>query len=188
MPDRVDVLWHCAALHSAEHAVVERSASGWRLSGSAALPVAGLPGHIDYALATNALWSVESADVTIWARATRIAHHFEHDDGTWHIDGRHRADLDGCRDLDLGWTPLTNTIPIRRLDLDVGASVEILAAWLRFPELDVVPNPQRYARTAVDRWRYHSGPFDFELAVDSNGIVVQYGDDLWQAVTVAVTA
>ena len=38
------------------------------------------------------------------------------------------AHLDGCPDVDFGWTPATNTVPIRRLGLEVGETASITAA------------------------------------------------------------
>jgi hypothetical protein len=69
-------------------------------------------------------------------------------------------------DLDLGSTPATNTIPIRRLALEIGETTDITVAWVRFPELDVVASEQRYTRLATDRWRYQSGDYDFGLRTD----------------------
>jgi uncharacterized protein len=100
----------------------------------------------------------------------------------WELDGLPAPDLENCEDIDLGWTPATNTIPIRRLELEVGETASITAAWVRFPELDVVANEQQYTRLADDRWRYRSGDFDFELITDpGSGLVLEYGDDLWRA-------
>ena len=91
--------------------------------------------------------------------------------------------LDGCHDVDLGWTPATNTVPIRRLGLEVGETASITAAWVRFPELDVVASEQRYTRLGNDRWQYRSGDYDYELVTDeTTGLVLSYGDDLWRAV------
>src|SRR5579864_1324841 len=57
------------------------------------------------------------------------------------------------------------------------------AAWIRFPELDVVASAQRYTRLADNRWRYQSGQYDFDLTTDvASGLVLAYGDDLWRAV------
>jgi len=38
---------------------------------------------------------------------------------------RERTDLAGCSDVDLGWTPATNILPIRRTGLVVGGSTTI---------------------------------------------------------------
>ena len=53
-----------------------------------------------------------------------------------------------CVDVDLSFTPATNTLPIRRLGLDIGEEAEIHVAWLVWPELTVQPVLQRYTRLA----------------------------------------
>src|SRR5262249_58793699 len=96
------------------------------------------------------------------------------------VDGSMTPALDGCVDVDFGWTPATNTLPIRRLGLGVGAAATIRAAWVRFPELDLLALDQTYTRLADDRWRYASGTFEAELVVDpATGVVRRYGDDIW---------
>ena len=103
--------------------------------------------------------------------------------GRWRADGDPVPALDGCTDVDLGWTPATNTLPIRRLDLAVGDEVTISVALLRFPDLTLVRSDQTYARLAPDRWRYRSGAYDFELTTDpATGIVMRYGHELWRVV------
>ena len=54
--------------------------------------------------------------------------------GAWTVDGAATRELRGCTDVDLGCSPSTNTLPIRRLRLGIGASQTIQAAWIRFPE------------------------------------------------------
>ncbi len=93
-----------------------------------------------------------------------------------------RDDLAGCIDVDLGITPSTNTLPIRRLNLQVGESADVTAAWVRFPELTVEPLAQRYTRLDERRYRYESTTgFSAELEVDELGLVVRYGD-IWERV------
>lgn len=84
-------------------------------------------------------------------------------------------------DCDLGLCPLTNTMPIRRLDL-LGANVEetiMTMAWVDMPSLQVIPSRQRYSsRTEGSRRvvRYESETRDFrsDLEVDDLGLVVRY--------------
>jgi Putative glycolipid-binding len=38
-----------------------------------------------------------------------------------------------CVDVDLGFTPATNTLPIRRLGLEVGEAAGLAVAWLNGP-------------------------------------------------------
>lgn len=99
------------------------------------------------------------------------------------VDKHERPDLAGCIDIDLSITPATNTLPIRRLGLAVGASAEVTAAWVRFPALIVAPLRQRYTRLAPDRYRYESleSGFTTELTVDDQGLIAHYpgGWTLW---------
>src|ERR1051325_8477464 len=62
--------------------------------------------------------------------------------GNWRVNGVAERALKGCTDVDLGCSPSTNTLPIRRLRLGIGKSQTIKAAWVRFPELDVVKADQ----------------------------------------------
>jgi hypothetical protein len=39
---------------------------------------------------------------------------------------------EGCLDIDLGFSPSTNLLPIRRLTLAVGEAATVRAAWLPF--------------------------------------------------------
>lgn len=77
---------------------------------------------------------------------------------TWRVDGVVDRTLRGCTDVDLCCSPSTNTLPIRRLRLAVGASKTIKAAWVRFPGLSVVSASQTYARIDEVSYRYSSGP------------------------------
>ena len=83
--------------------------------------------------------------------------------------------------MDLGFSPSTNTLPIRRLRLELGESAKVAAVWLRWPELIVERLDQTYERLAPDRYRYLSGRFSAELRVDDHGLVLQYGK-YWRAI------
>jgi len=62
------------------------------------------------------------------------------------VDGTPVPALKGCSDVDLGCSPSTNTLPIRRLHLGIGAAHTIQAAWVHFPDLTVQKAAQTYAR------------------------------------------
>jgi uncharacterized protein len=104
--------------------------------------------------------------------------------GSWTIDGAAARALKGCTDIDLGCSPSTNTLPIRRLRLGLGASETIQAAWVRFPELTVVKARQTYTRLDEFTYRYASGDFEAELTVDDDGLVAQYA--VWRRTAYAV--
>jgi hypothetical protein len=178
------ILWHCAGLASSEYASLSHRDNGHDLEGLTVMPLKDRPCHIEYAVALDSTWSPVVVTTTITTPKQIRTRHLERDaNGRWRLDGQPAAHLDGCTDIDLGWTPATNTVPIRRLDLPVGDTETISAVWIRFPELDVVVSPQRYTRLADDCWRYQSGEYDFDLITDvASGLVLAYGDDLWRAV------
>ncbi len=104
--------------------------------------------------------------------------------GNWSVDGAVVRALKGCTDVDLGCSPSTNTLPIRRLRLGVGASHKIQAAWVRFPELSVVKAAQTYTRLDEFTYRYASGTFEADLTVDDDGLVTAYAE--WRRTGVAM--
>jgi hypothetical protein len=103
-------------------------------------------------------------------------------DGRWTRDGLPMPELGGVLDPDLTVTPFTNTLPIRRLRLSTGQSAEITTAFIDFPALTVVSNPQRYTCLQEGRrYLYEPRASDFkrELEIDRDGLVVDY-PDFWQ--------
>ncbi len=83
--------------------------------------------------------------------------------------------------MDLEWTPATNTLPIRRLGLEIGGSAGIAAAWIRTQDFSIERLDQIYERLELARWRYRSGDFSADLTVDSEGLVLEY-EGFWRAV------
>jgi uncharacterized protein len=95
--------------------------------------------------------------------------------GVWRNSGQEVAAVRGCDDVDLALTPTTNSLPIRRLNLQVGKSESIIAAWIRFPELTVQRLSQRYTRLSSNLYRYESNTgFSAEIVVDDLGLVMTY--------------
>jgi hypothetical protein len=97
--------------------------------------------------------------------------------GVWRSSGEELPTLHRCIDIDLAVTPATNTLPIRRLHLEVGQSAEVTAAWLKFPDLTLELLPQRYTRIDSHRYGYQSATgFSAELLVDDLGLITSYPD------------
>lgn len=97
--------------------------------------------------------------------------------GMWRNDsGVPLPELAGAIDVDIPVTPFTNTLPIRRLGLTVGASADIIVAYVGFPDLAVTAEPQRYTRLDERRYRFESlaGDFVRDIDVDEHGLVVTY--------------
>jgi hypothetical protein len=85
--------------------------------------------------------------------------------------------LDDALDLDLYASPLTNTLPLRRLSLlgaAAGTERTIVAAWVLLPSLAVVASQQRYTVLGSQTVQYASGAFVADLALDPDGYVTHY--------------
>jgi uncharacterized protein len=100
--------------------------------------------------------------------------------GRWLRDGAVVIDSADALDVDLGFSPSTNTLPIRRLGLAVGESRQIGVAWILFPSFEIEYGVQTYDRLAERRWRYRSTGFEAELTVDEEGLVESYAE--WEAI------
>jgi len=95
--------------------------------------------------------------------------------GSWLHGGRPDPALEGCTDVDLAGNPFTNAFVTRRLAPDVGADLEVRAAFIETPALSVRPLVQRYQRLAADRWSYADDEYGrFEFGVDADGVAVDY--------------
>jgi hypothetical protein len=91
--------------------------------------------------------------------------------------GEHLAHLDGCIDIDIWPTPLTNSFPIWRSHLQIGQRQEYRMAWVSAPDLEVVAKPQAYTRLAERLYLFESldgTGFKATLPVDPLGFVTDY--------------
>jgi uncharacterized protein len=174
------VLWHTEE-GGADRCTLDAGTAGFRLHGIALLVDGGAPVEARYAVDGDGFWRTRRADIVV-AWPDRLVELLLEADGAggWTLDGRRLAAVEGCIDVDLGFTPATNTLPLRRIELEVGEAAEVECAWLRFPELSVERSLQRYERVAFDRYRFSSGSFSAELDVDRNGLVLDYSG-LWRA-------
>ncbi len=100
--------------------------------------------------------------------------------GRWTVDGVPRPDLEGCVDVDLESSAVTNTLPVHRIPFALGAPVQVPAAFVRADDLEVERIHQTYELLDVTpdglRFSYASVTFEFEceLTFDAAGLVLEY--------------
>lgn len=192
------LVWRRLDTAGAEHAVVDDS-RGLHARGTivAAAPV---PYTLRYEIRTDEAWTSVSLAATAegdgWQRTVNLQRAV----GQWRVTAGEQGDLDRALtaagrarlllpgaedpdtlapalDVDLGFSPLTNTLPIRRLGLlgaPSGTATTITAAWILVPSLTVVAAQQSYAVRAAGTIRYSSGTFAADLTVDADGYVRDY--------------
>ena len=161
--------------------------SGWRLDGRVVVVVNAQPLQVSYRIECDAGWNTRSVNVlTRSGTMVGTVQLTVDDEQRWWSGEDELRTLRGCVDVDLGITPSTNSLPIRRLGLGVGDAGELVAAWIRFPEMEIEPLAQVYTRLGERLYRYESGggSFTADLEVDDLGLVVSY-EGGWARVAVA---
>ena len=157
------------------------SADGYRIEGHTAAVEDGQAWAVEYAITLDRHWLTRSAQVSGRSATGRHAVRLDADGaGAWTVDCAPAPELDGCLDVDLEASSLTNAFPVHRLGLEVGQEADAPAAYVRALDLSVERLEQRYARRTDDgdRQRYHytSPAFGFEadLVYDEAGLVIDY--------------
>lgn len=165
------VLWRRLDRPGHEYAMLERLEESWLLTGSALFAHDHDSCSLSYRVVCERNWTTRSADVSGWAGMKRI---------DVHVDGT--GDVAGSVDIDLNFSPSTNLLPIRRLNLAIGESARVRAAWLRFPSFYLEPLEQTYTRLAERTYRYESagGQFVADIEVNDGGLPLRYGE-IWAA-------
>ena len=165
-----------------EELELRRIEEGFQLVGRIAGEEDGEPLLVQYLIECDEAWRSRFAGVTQVIGATRRTLRLIRTDfGDWLVDSEPVPQLAGCEDIDLSITPSTNFLPIRRLQLPLGRSATVTAAWVKFPELVVAPLEQSYSRAGPRRYRYRSlgSGFAVELYTDADGFPLDYGST-WQ--------
>jgi uncharacterized protein len=177
-------LWRRSDGTGLERFELFREEASWILRGTILAMDDHGPAEACYEIVCDAEWRTEHADISLRDSTGERNLKLRAGRGRWEVDGREEEALRGCIDLDLGWSPSTNTLPIRRLKLPVGrSSGPLQMAWVRFPELQLEPLPQEYLRKTDRIYRYTSRgeAFAADLEVDDEGLVVEY-QGVWQRV------
>lgn len=163
-----------------EHVTLTPSAGaepGIRAEGVVIGDRGGRPYGVTYRIDCTADWTVlaltlaTTDGITLMLKADGL--------GRWQDgDGAALPAFDGCIDIDLAGSPLTNTLPIRRLGLRPGDGTRRLD-MVYIPFDDFVPLRDRQLYTCLEAgrlYRYESDDRSFtaELPVDEDGLVTDY--------------
>ena len=156
--------------------------NGWRIAGFTVFVHEEEPWVLTYAISCDWAWRTQSAEVKGWGGERTIETEITREpSGVWRLNGEEREAVAGCIDIDLNFSPSTNVLPVRRLNLAVGETAAVRAAWLRFPSFELEPLEQSYTRLEENLYRYESagGRFVATVGVDEMGMVTDYGE-IWK--------
>lgn len=172
---------HRDAREGFEVASFEPASRGYLISGTTTAVEDGQAWTVSYTIRVDKAWRTRSARITgqseRGARRTRL----DADGlGHWRVDGVPAGHLDGCLDVDLESSAVTNTLPVHRTGLEPGARASVPAAYVRALDLDVQRLEQEYVRAEDEgrhqRYDYTAPVFDFaaQLVYDESGLVLNY--------------
>ena len=177
-------LWRWLQHTGLERFEFSRAHDEWSFRGAILVLMDHDPVEARYELACDHSFLTRRALISVRDSGGERSLEISGEDGHWYENGRENPSVRGALDIDLGWSPSTNTLPIRRLGLQTGqSSGEFIAAWVRFPGLTLEPLPQQYVRISERLYRYSSrgGAFTAQLQVDDHELVLEY-EGLWQQV------
>lgn len=154
---------------------------GWRIEGCTTAIENRETWTVDYTIRVDQAWATREARISgrsaFGSRATVL----ETDGhGHWLIDGHAEPHLDGCLDVDLESSAMTNALPVHRMGLPIGDEASCPAAYIRALDLTVERLEQTYLRipdiSSRQRYEYAAPAFQFaaRLVYDESGLVLEY--------------
>ena len=154
-----------------------RLPGGWKLRGMAVFVESGQPCNFAYEVLADSQWQTKSARLAGFRGKREIDMRIRRTkDGNWRVGTEIQHAVAGCLDIDLGFTPATNLLAVRRLNLVIGEQAEVPAAWLALPGLKLKVLPQTYLRSTKLEYEYEAPSVGYKgrLRVSKLGFVEQY--------------
>ncbi len=182
LPPPVTACWlHREARSGFEVAYFRSQEGGWAVDGTTAAVEDTQTWIVTYSIRLDAGWATRSARIIARTAAGLRETLLEVDHtGRWLVDGDPAPHLDGCRDVDLESSAMTNALPVHRLGLAAARQADAPAAYVRALDLSVDRLEQTYRRIADEgarqRYEYAAPAFDFTscLVYDESGLVLDY--------------
>jgi uncharacterized protein len=172
---------HCDAREGFEVAFFRPDADGHAIEGHTSAVEDGHAWAVGYSLRLDRAWVTRRAEITGHSPAGRRRLVIERRArGPWLVNGVAMPALDGCLDVDLEASAVTNALPVHRLGLAVGEAAQAPAVYVRALDLAVERLEQRYARRSDEdggqRYDYAAPRFGFRcvLPYDRAGLVLDY--------------
>ena len=174
--------WRRLDLPGHEASRLQRTDAGWRLEGMAVFRHEAGPASLAYAVDCAADWQAMAGQVHGMLGERRIDYAVVRRDGVWALNGAVVPGLDHLVDLDIGFTPATNLLPLRRVPIADGETAELPAAWLDIDAGTLTELAQTYQRRGAHAYWYEAPRFGYQALLEfaPDGFVRRY-PNLWEA-------
>lgn len=186
---QTNILWAGREYYSLENCLITTTGHGATIQST----IVGKYEHtiylLEYKILTNAAWETLFVDIKS-RHSDQVMHHQYESDGKghWTSNGRALEYLQGCIDIDISLTPLTNTLPIKRLSFEKETPQRILVLYFDILEQQVKPVQQQYTQLSYYQYLYENVEDDFNanIELDENGFVLDYPGQFERAEAVEV--
>ena len=148
------------------HITIHSEITGW---------AEGKPVSVEYYIKLNSNWNVTEFDVKAQTGLAVKHYAMKYEKGAWLDNGSRKNKFDNCRFIDITLTPLTNSLPINNLPLNVGGTSEIEVVYIDVLERDIRVDKQWYTKLGEQKYRFkNSFGFTADIDVDNQGFVTAY--------------
>lgn len=176
------ILWRRLDTPGHDACRLEETDTGWRLDGAAVFRHDDVPARLTYRVACDRAWRSHAGWIRGWLGGHSVDFSIARTpEGVWTLNGGVVSGLDSCVDLDLGFTPATNLLQLRRLGLADGQAADAPVAWLDAEAGTLQLLAQRYERRQEATYWYEAPRFNYAdvLEVTPIGFIRRY-PGLWE--------
>lgn len=173
------VLWQAAEGIGLEHVLLTEDSKGIHVQSSVIGVEENSPYCLQYQIHCDGRYQVRSMEAHVIGGASLSL--WTDGQGHW-FDAQKQpiTSIFGCIDVDITATPFTNTLPIRRVEWEVGQQQQFLMAYILVPTLEIYADQQHYTclvrrdSGSIFLFESMSTGFTAQIVVDADGLVVDY--------------
>ncbi len=174
------ILWKGPG-NTLDRSTLNTTRRGYRLAGTVLTGRNGIPLEVRYVLMTDPSWQPRDVGIHILGGEPDARLALSGDgEGTWTLDGNELADLSGCLDVALGFSPAALTLVVNRLGTGAADRATTSAVFIGYPGEPVRAVELEISRVDERSYRVGIGGRERELRLNSDGLATSYDD--WEAV------
>ncbi len=170
------LLWRGLINKSWEHCSVDERDSGFKIASEIVGNYEGETYMVNYLINTDNQWNIQDFEIRCDIQGEIKRFYGQKNGLDWLINGQIEPCFAGFNYIDISITPLTNTLPIKRLALNVNESKDINVIYIDILNGSIKPVRERYTKISKDHYRYENleSTFASAILIDRNGIVKTY--------------
>lgn len=182
MTSVITAFWRRLDLPGHDAASVSQTAHGYELFGQSVFLDSRGPTALRYILALNPDWSTSEGHITGFIGKRPVDTHIFRSPEGWTLNGTDFG-MAEVVDLDLGFTPATNLLQLKRTSLAIGETSSFDVVWLEAGDEKLQRLPQEYRRISDLEYDYNSPTVGYRapIVLAPSGFAAVY-PGLWELV------